>query len=429
MEEYGIEQDKTGRLVYYDNVENLSVALPRAMELVDFAYLREPAAPNFDEMAAESFANPLGTPLLREIAKGRSNVTILVSDATRAVATARVLPFIVREIELAGVPLSRVKIIVAIGVHREATPAEMREIAGAYHGRIHVENHDPYSGEKLAVLGRTSYGNCAEVNKTVHESDLRICVGKVEAHEFAGFSGGRKSVLPGIASEACIAYNHRPEMILDPRATAGVLEGNPIHLDMLETARMLGIDFCVSLVQNASGQPIGVFTGDLEQSHLAGVRFLRGIFGMEIKKTASIYLVTPGYPLNIDLYQSLKALIAMMPIAKDGDTIVFYSKCTEGTNSEDMIVPFRQETSLDGILKYTAANYRIQMDHALLLCKLYQKGVNIVACSPGVSDDVLATMKMTPARDLDHAVNIACTRHGDKPRITIIPMPQRLVLG
>ena len=168
----------------------------------------------------------------------------------------------------------------------------MKEIAGDYHGRIHVENHDPYSGEKLAVLGRTSYGNCAEVNKTVQESDLRICVGKVEAHEFAGFSGGRKSVLPGIASEACIAYNHRPEMILDPRATAGVLEGNPIHLDMLETARMLGIDFCVSLVQNASGQPIGVFTGDLEQSHLAGIRFLRGIFGMEIKKTASIYLVT-----------------------------------------------------------------------------------------------------------------------------------------
>ena len=89
MEEYGIEQDKTGRLVYYDNIENLSVALPRAMELVDFAYLREPAAPDFDEMTAESFANPLGTPLLREIAKGRSNVTILVSDATRAVATAR----------------------------------------------------------------------------------------------------------------------------------------------------------------------------------------------------------------------------------------------------------------------------------------------------------------------------------------------------
>lgn len=428
--EYRIER-LNAKTTYRDNVENVTLTIPAYVELTDFAYPQETEAPEFRNLIMESLLNPIGAPLLSEIAKGRSNVSILVSDATRAVSTARVLPYVIDELEDAGIALSSIKLIVAIGVHRDATESEKKEIAGPYYGRISVENHDPYSPDRLITLGVTSYGNQIEVNASAYKSDLRISIGKIEAHEFAGFSGGRKSVLPGIASERCIAYNHRPEMILHPCSVPGNLDGNPIHLDMLETAKKLGVDFCVNLVQNASGEPIGIFCGDLEQSHAAGVDFLRARLGVNISRRADIYLVTPGHPLNIDLYQSIKPLIALTPIVKRGDTIVFYSKCQEGVASDDMLIPFEKADNIDDILNYITSDYRIQMDHALLLCKLYQKGVNIVAYSKGVDSSVLRGIRMIPASSAEDALTKACARYGkgSSPKLAIIPMAQRFVLN
>ncbi|WP_455760149.1 nickel-dependent lactate racemase family protein [Cloacibacillus evryensis] len=429
--EYNLTEAEGG-LEYTDRVEGITVRLPRELERADFIYPEEPQAPDFDTLMKGAMANPIGAPLLRETAKGKRNAAVLVSDATRAVATAQVLPFIVRELNEAGISLEDIRLIVATGVHRNATEAEMKVIAGDYYGKIRIENHDPYTPEKLVTLGKTSFGNYAEVNRSAYEAELRVAVGKIEAHEFAGFSGGRKSVLPGIASEKCIVYNHRPEMILNPSAVSGVLKDNPVHLDMLETARLLGIDFCVNMVQNAQGQPLGIFAGEMEAAHLKGIEFLRLIFGMKLSHSANIYLVTPGAPLNIDLYQSIKALVALTPVVKENDTIIFYSKCTEGINSEDMMAPFKGAPSLEAVMKTVTENYRIQMDHALLLCKLYQKGAGIIACSSNIEPGAFADLRMTTAESVDQAIKTAIKRReagAVKPALAIIPTPQRLVLG
>lgn len=427
---YRITESAQG-ILYEDSIENVSLSLPLGSARVDFRTVDEPEAGDFDKMMTLAMAAPYGAPRLREIAEGRRSAAIIVSDATRAVQTPLVLPYIVEELQAAGIGLDQIKIVVAIGVHRKATEQEMKNIAGIYHGKIAVENHDPYDQAKLTAIGKTSFGTTVEVNSGVCASDLKISIGKVEPHEFAGYSGGRKSVLPGISSESCIVHNHRPEMILNPNSVAGVLQGNPIHMDMLEAAKTLGIDFTVNLVQNAKGEPIGVFAGNLQEAHERGVEFVNEHFGIRLHPETDIYVVTPGYPLNIDLYQSVKALIALTPVVKKGDVILFYSKCTEGVNSEDMVRPFSTSTDLDDVLRYVTENYKIQMDHALLLCKLYQKGVRVVACTPGVEDGVLSLMHMVPAQNLQHAWETALSLRGDRqgvPNVSVIPMPQRAII-
>ena len=221
-------------------------------------------------------------------------------------------------------------------------------------------------------------------------------------------------------------------MILNHNAVAGILEGNPVHMDMLETAKMLGIDFTVNLVQNVRGEPVGVFTGELEEAHIKGVEFVKSHFGVNLKDKGDIYLVTPGSPLNIDLYQSVKCLIALTSIVKAGDAVVFYSKCAEGVNSVDMVEPFKVSPNLDEVLKFVTENYKIQMDHTLLLCKLYQKGVKVTAYVPGVEKEILSLMHITPAGSLQEAVQNAIKWKEDEgnshPHIAVIPTPQRAII-
>lgn len=429
-EVYSVQEGEKG-LVYRDALENIEAPIPEAVRFAGLLLAEEPPAGDADALLERALANPHGCPRLSELAKGRKTAGIMVSDATRAVATARVLPHVVGELLNAGLSLDDIVIVVAIGVHRPATEKEMLSIAGEYAGRIRVENHDPYDRTKLANLGVTSYGTAVEVNKTICDSDLRIAIGKVEPHEFAGFSGGRKSVLPGVAGERTILVNHRPEMILDPNAAPGVLENNPIHLDMLEAAKLLGVDFCVNLVQNSAGLPLAAFAGDLAAAHAVAVAFARRNYGAALPSDANLYLVTPGAPLNIDLYQSIKPLIALFPVLRKGDVVVLYSECREGVQSDDMLTPFEHGPSIDAIMRFLSSNYRIQMDHALLLCKLYQKGVDVIASSPGVDDGVFTKMLMRPAPSvaaalLDGAGLIAA--RGEKPVLCVFPMAQRMIL-
>ncbi|MFH1741720.1 MAG: lactate racemase domain-containing protein, partial [bacterium] len=225
------EQD--AQVIYHDAVEEVEITVA-AEQCLGLVGIQEPPAVSWPEDFREAFAAPSGTPQLHDLAWNAQRVAIIVSDSTRGVPTAKVMPILLEELDAAGVRRSAVTIVVATGVHRPATEDEIKEILGAGNLMgLKVINHDPCDGEQLVVLGKTSFGTSVEVNRTVYEADLRIAVGKVEPHEFAGFSGGRKSVLPGIAGEKTIEFNHRPELLMSPLARPGQLEGNPIHLDML----------------------------------------------------------------------------------------------------------------------------------------------------------------------------------------------------
>ena len=420
---YTVEESH-GVFTYFDGQEEVSAAVPapRFGGLI----LPRQMPPARAERIQEAFAAPLGTPRLRELASGRRSAVVLVSDATRAVPTSKVVPMVMEELKAGGISPGNVTFIVATGVHRPATNEEMAAILGPeWIGRVAIENHDPYGERGLVHLGDTSLGTPVWLNRKACSADLRVAIGKVEPHEFAGFSGGRKSVLPGIASERTIRINHRPEMILHPLSAIGVYRENPIGRDMAEAARMLGIHFSVNILVDSAGNVADIVCGELEESHRRAVEILSENIAVSFPSRVKILVTTPGHPLNINLYQSIKCIIAAAPVMEDHGVIVVHSACAEGVGSADMLRPFENAGNLDDVVDFLMKTYEIQMDHSLLLAKILQRGIRIVFSSPCVEDAVFRMLGMIPARSLEDGVRISMELSEPGSRVLFFPCPQR----
>lgn len=416
---------RDGNIVYKDLVENVNITIPEE-DFVGFIEFKEPEKLMQSEYR-KAMDNPISSERLDIIAKGAKKVSIIVSDSTRGIPTAKIMPFVIEDLLEAGIKLEQICIIIALGVHRPATGEEIEEIVGAqFVDKVEIQNHDPYNYDKLVYLGDTLLGTPIEVNKTVYDSDFRIIIGKVEPHEFAGFSGGRKSVLPGISSERTIEINHRPEMLLHKNARPGIMTGNPINEDMEEGARMLGVNFAVNLVQDSDGDIVGLFCGDLFKSHQIAIDFIKSYCDITLYEKADIVITTPGIPLNIDLYQSIKPIIALAPVMKKDGVIVMYSECTEGVNSEDMVRAYDDAVSLDNVIQNLTENYKIQMDHSLLLSKIMQQRIKVIAYSPNVDTETFEKMFICPSNSPKEALEKAYKLVGkEHPKVMFFPQPQR----
>ncbi len=415
--------EKNGMATFRDDTEDVTIATP-AENCLGLMQIREPSPLSWPADFSAAFSQPIGSLPLRQLARGAKQVAVMVSDSTRGVPTSAVIPMIFDELASAGISKKEVAVVIATGVHRPATPAELREIVGKdFIDEVKVINHDPWAHQKLVRLGSTSYGTPVEVNSTVYEADLKIAVGKIEPHEFAGFSGGRKSVLPGVASEKAIQSNHCPEMLMSPHARPGQLEGNPIHLDMVEAAEMLQVQFSVNLVLNQSGEPIGIFTGSLGEAHLAAVSYMRSFCQINLQQRPDIIVTTPGKPLNINFYQSVKPLIALASVMPRGGVLVLYSSCCDGLGTQDMLIPYEGAKDIDDVIRHLKSDYRIQMDHALLLGKILQQGIHIIVVSPRVDVSVLEKMFLSSADSPQDALNRAM-QMVQKPTPSVLFFPQ-----
>lgn len=425
---YSIDKQGAG-ILYRDRLENVEISLDtNRARCLGLAGFKEPPAISWPENFKAAFGSPVGCPPLHDLAKGVKSVVLIVSDSTRGVPTSKVLPMIMDELALAGVRKDDVTVVVATGVHRSATTEEVMKIVGKDYlaEGLRVISHDPYDTDKLIFIGKTSFGTPVEVSRTVHEADLRISIGKVEPHEFAGFSGGRKSVLPGISSERTIEINHRPEMLMSPEARPGQLLGNPIHQDMVEAAKMLKVHFTVNLVMNQAGETVGIFAGDLVEAHMAAVSFMRTYCQITLNSCPDIIVTTPGTPLNINFYQSVKPLIALAQVMAAGGVLVLYSSCRDGMGTEDMLIPYEGAHTIEDVIEHLNKQYRIQMDHALLLGKILLRGVRIVVSSPNVTESMAKKMFMgfavSPQKALDTAMNMVTNQ---KPAVLFFPQAQR----
>ena len=416
---------ENGMAVYTDTELGISFSVPEedCLGLVQTGELPELSD---RETIRQAVRNPVSGKRLAEIARERAAKTaaILISDATRGVPTAALAPFVVEELLEGGVPLDGICFFVAVGVHRPATEEEMKTFLGDLYGKVRIENHTPFSPENLIPLGTTADGTPLAVNRRAYECDLHIQIGKVEPHEFAGFSGGRKSVLPGISSEETIRVNHRPERILDPRAAIGRVEDNPISMDMEEAAERFRMDFGVNCILNNQMKLAAVYAGGMRESHRAAIDFVRSGLGVSIEKP-DLIVTCPGQPLDIDLYQSVKALIALTEVLDRDTAALFYCGCPEGVNSPDMLRAFASSDRLEEAVEWTIQNYEIQMDHVLLLSKFLRKGARIVLCCENVSDADAEKMFMTPGGSPAEAMEIARKLTGkDHPKILFYPRPQ-----
>ena len=415
--------------VYYKDAEsNVSIRIPKENYIGCIqcnALIREIEWP---VEYLRVLKNPYGTARLKDIARGRKRVVILVSDYTRAVPAKVLLPPLIDELHQAGISESQITIIITGGLHRPSTREEIAQIVGDnWVKQLTVVNHNALDLDRLTFLGKTKRGTPIWINSLVAESDLCIALGQIEPHEYAGFTGGRKSILPGVSGEETIRFNHSPEMIEHPLAKPGMLEGNPVHEDIVECALMAGIDFIVNVVLNKDLKIAGAFAGDVLEAHSKGVDFVNSFSRVEISTQPDIIITTPGKPLDVDFYQSLKALIAVDAIASPETIVVFYSNCQDGLGSMgmEMLEAFRGGATPEEVETRVRSNYRVQMDHAFLLSKIMQKGIKIIAYSPNVPLNIIKEM-MIPAGSVQEGLDMALKLSRRKtPRVLVYPEAQR----
>lgn len=273
---------------------------------------------------------PIGTAPLREIVRPGEQIAIIVNDITRLCRSDLMLPPLIDALNAAGIPDSDIFIVFALGIHREQTEAERREIVGEeIYGRFRMFDHISTDAEDLVYVGTTSFGNRVEINRQVWEADRIILTGEIIYHLIAGYSGGRKSLVPGVAGFDTTTFNHR--MIFDPRCRAGLLDGNPAHEDLLEACRLVDPDFIVNLVLTPEGKLARAVAGHYDLAHREGCRAVDEMMRIGVEEPFDLIVAAAGgFPLDIDLRQAHKPLENACQALRPGGSILFYAECSNG---------------------------------------------------------------------------------------------------
>ena len=314
------------------------------------------AAPVADEAGAvyQAIENPIGTAPLRNIVRPGERAAIVVNDITRLTRTDLLLPPIVNTLNAAGIPDHDIFIVFALGIHRLQTDAERKLILGEeIYSRIRSFDHVSTDETNLVTIGTTSFGNLVEINREVWEADRIILTGEIIHHLIAGYSGGRKSLVPGVGGFRTITFNHR--MIFDPNCQPGKLDGNPAHEDLLEACRMADPDFIVNVVLSPEGQLIRVVAGHYDLAHREGCRTVDRMLGAAIDGRYDLVVASAGgFPLDIDLRQAHKGLENACRALRPGGSILFYAECPSGAgiqSFEDYVWRYRDEFEMQAALQ------------------------------------------------------------------------------
>ncbi len=295
---------------------------------------------NPEDAVRQALDAPIGCPPLREIARGKPSAAISVCDITRPVPNRLILPAILSDLEAAGIQQENVTILIATGLHRLATPKEIREICGEdIAARCHIVNHNARELAEHRHLGSTNSGTPVYIDERFVSAALHITVGFIEPHLMLGFSGGRKLIVPGLAAQETIKVLHSPKFMRDPRACEGSIHDNPLHLELLEIAGMARHDFLVdvALARGAGQRPIAaVFAGDPIQAHREGVRFVSQVMLETLDEPVDAVITTAaGYPLDLTFYQAIKGITAASQIVKTGGKILLMAACAEGPGGKE----------------------------------------------------------------------------------------------
>jgi len=291
-------------------------------------------APDPSVEIERALGNPIGTKPLDQIVKPNSTVAIVVDDVTRATPSHLMLPPLLNQINKVGVKDEDITIIFACGSHRPVTPEEMKRLIGEeIFNRVKTVNHN-YKADDLVFLGKTkTFGTKVYVNKVFAGADVKVLTGDIGLHYYAGYGGGRKSVLPGVSGAETIQHNHAN--LLHPKARTGVLEENPVHQDMVEAAKLAKVDFILNIVTNSKQEIVQAFAGDIEQAFNEGVKTVDEMYKVPIEQRADIVIVSSGgHPLDINLYQAYKGIDNALNAVKRNGVIILVAECPEGHGNE-----------------------------------------------------------------------------------------------
>ena len=380
-----------------------------------------PKAPQ--ALVEEALMDPVGTLPLCELARGKKKIVLIASDHTRPVPSRLIVPPMLRELRR-GNPDAEITILVATGCHRGTTAAELtakfgEEITAREHIVVHDCDHSDF-----ANVGRLPSGGACILNRLVMDADLVVAEGFIEPHFFAGFSGGRKSILPGVANRETVLYNHCAEFIDSPRARTGILEDNPIHRDMLWAAHRAGLAFILNVVLNERKEPIFAAAGDMEAAHQAGCRFLSRLCRVEPAPADIVVTTNGGYPLDQNIYQAVKGMTAAEATVRPEGIIVMLARSEDGNGGENFFHQLADEPDIEKTLALFRSRKRSetvpdQWQSQIFIRVLQRARVIYVSDAPA---EVVRALHMIPARSAQEALELA-EKLLDNPwaAVTVIP--------
>ncbi|MGI5172582.1 nickel-dependent lactate racemase [Treponema sp. OMZ 840] len=361
-----------------------------------------------DELVVEALKNPIGTQRLSELAKGKNKVVLIASDHTRPVPSKAIVPHMLAEIRK-GNPDADITILISTGCHRETTKEELvskfgEEICKNEKIIIHDCDKSP-----LVHIGTLPSGGDCILNRLAIDADLLVAEGFIEPHFFAGFSGGRKSVLPGIASRTTVLANHCSEFIADSHSRTGILENNPIHNDMMWAAAHAKLAFIVNVIINEKKEAIYAVAGDFKEAHKAGCDFLSSLCKVDAKPADIVISTNGGYPLDQNIYQAVKGMTAAEATVKKGGVIIMLAKSNDGHGGEGFYHQMADEPDIQKTLDLFMSRGRneTQSDQwqTQIFIRILQRAQVIYVSD--ADDQLIRDLHMIPAHSLDEAMKTA----------------------
>ena len=395
----------------------------------NFAGLLESKAENFhnplseEETVERSLDNPIGSPSLEELAKGKKDIVLISSDHTRPVPSHIITPIILRRIRSVN-PDARVRILVATGFHRPSTREELinkygQEIVDNEEIVMHISTND----DDMVKIGQLPSGGDCIINKIAAEADLLLAEGFIESHFFAGFSGGRKSVLPGIASYKTIMANHSGDFINSDKARTGNLDHNPIHEDMLYAARTAKLAFIVNVVLDGEKHIIGSFAGDMVEAHKVGCEFVADLARVSKIESDITVSTNGGFPLDQNIYQAVKGMTAAEASNKEGGTIIMIAGCADGHGGEGFYRNLADVEDPKEFLEQAINTPRLETVPDQWTSQILARILvhhHVIFVSDLVDPALITGMHMELATSFDEALEKALAREGKDAKVTVI---------
>ncbi len=359
---------------------------------------------------------PIGAPRLKDIVHPGETIAIITSDITRPMPTYKVMPALLDELYAGGADPKDITLVFALGSHRNHTEAEQRKLAGERAwNEIKCVDSDP---NDCVHYGTTSRGTPVDITRVVAEADRRICLGNIEYHYFAGYSGGAKAIMPGVSTRAAIQANHS-RMVL-PEAKAGALETNPLRMDIEEAGAMVGIDFIVNVVLSEHKEILRAVAGDAVKAHREGCRFLDRLYRKELGEPADIVLVSQGgAPKDLNLYQTQKALDNAKHAVKDGGVIILIGSCREGLGEKTFEQWMTEAPTAHSLIERIGREFKLGGHKAAAIAMVLERAeVDLVS---ELDDDFVRSIFLEPYQSAQAALDHAFSKLGPDARVLAMP--------
>ena len=359
--------------------------------------------------------NPIGCEKLCKLVKPGQKVAIVTSDISRPLPTWAILPSVLQELRRGGVAYEDITVVFALGSHRAHTEEEKRHLAGESYDLVRCVDSNPAD---CVHMGTTKRGTPVDITRVVAEADVRICLGNIEFHYFAGYSGGAKAIMPGVSTPAAIQCNHR--MMVSQDACAGKLEGNPIREDIEEAGAICGIDFIVNVVLDEHKHIVHAVAGEVTKAHRAGCAYLDKMYRTPIPAQADIVLVSQGgAPKDANLYQTQKALDNAKHAVKKGGTVILMGACPEGFGSATFESWLRAAPTAHSLVERIGKEFKLGGHKAAAIAMVLENArIDFVS---EMDAELVKSIFLTPQPDAQTAFDQAMARYGENA--TVIAMP------